>query len=125
MYQRRLTGYSAIGYSIRGTAAGTVKGNRIFDQEDYLPVFAEDVRQTKRSILIVSPYLQTGQVKRFLSWLPQGIKVRVITGNENCFKPEPEQKVKSAIALLEEHGVQVQRALKQHQRCAVLDKQLL
>lgn len=125
MYQRRLTGYSAIGYSIRGAAAGTAEGNRIFNQEDYLPAFAEDVRQAKRSILIVSPYLQTGQVKRFLSWLPQGIKARVITGNENYFKPETEQKVKSAIALLEEHGVQVQRALKQYQRCAVLDKRLL
>lgn len=125
MYQRRLTGYSAIGYSIRGDAAGADEGNRIFNQEDYLPIFAEDVRQAKRSVLIVSPYLQLGQVKRFLSWLPQGIKVQVITGDESCFKPETEQKVKTTITLLEERGVQVQRASKQYQRCAVLDKQLL
>ena len=125
MYQRRLSGYAAIGYSVRGNADRPVEGNRIFSQEDYLPAFAEDIRQAEKSVVVVSPYLQVGQVKRFLSWLPQGIEVQVVTGDESCFKPETERKVRAAASLLEERGVLVRRVPKQYQRFAVIDRQTL
>ncbi len=129
MYQKRLAGYSSIGYNIRAEISNVsddiAKKNRIFTQEDYSATFSYDVKHTRRTMTIVSPYLQMQQVKHFLSWLPQKVKVQVITSDSTHFKPETEEKVKVAIASLEAHNVQVHRVPRQCQRCAIFDEEIL
>lgn len=129
MYQKRLTSYSAIGYGIRGEVTNTsedvVNSNRIFTQEDYLDVFMSDVQHAKKDILLTTPHPQLERVKQFLSQLPHGLKMRLVTADESCFKPETEKKIQIAIKLLEENNIQVTRIPKQCQCCAIFDKQLL
>lgn len=125
MYQRRLNGYAAIGYSIRGDRAAPVGENRIFSQEEYWVAFSADIQATKKEIIVVCPYLHIGQVKAFVRILPQKVKVTVITGEEDNFKPETWQKMSAAIAYLHENGIRVENKPDIYQRFAVIDQELL
>lgn len=71
MYQRRLSGYAGIGYSVRGDKNAPDRENRIFGQEEYWASFADDLQQAKRSVTVLCPYLSLGAVKRFLSRIPK------------------------------------------------------
>lgn len=125
MYQRRLNGYAAIGYSIRGDRAAPVGENRIFSQEEYWVAFSADIQATKKEIIVVCPYLHIGQVKAFVRILPQKVKVTVITGEEDNFKPETWQKMSATIAYLQENGIRVENKPDIYQRFAVIDQELL
>jgi len=67
MYHKRLSGYAAIGYTIRGDRSVPAAENRIFSQEAYWEMFSTDIGNAQRKILITSPYLHIAQVKRFLN----------------------------------------------------------
>lgn len=125
MYQKRLSGYAAIGYTVRGSKADLTEENRIFNLEDYWPVFSEDIRSAKKDILLVSPYLHMGQTKRVLGLLPKTVRVTVITSGESCFKPEAWAKVSKVIQLLEEKGITVKFQQKVYQRYAVIDNRIV
>ena len=76
-------------------------------------------------MLIVSPYLHMGQVKRVLAILSDDIKVTVVTNDETGFKPDAWERIKPVIAHLEQHNVSVELHTKVYQRFAVIDKELL
>ena len=125
MYHKRLSGYAAIGYTVRGSKTAPAGDNRIFTQEDYWPVFAQDIRNCQKEIQIVTPFLHAAQVKRFLGLIPEDVKVTVITGDESCFKPDTWVKVQSAMELLQNNHIQVNCVSKVYQRYVVIDKQLV
>lgn len=125
MYHKRLSGYAAIGYTVRGSKNVPTADNRIFAQEDYWSVFSQDIRNSQKEIHIVTPYLHIAQVKRFLSLIPDGVTATVITGNEESFKPDTWVKIQSAIDLLRQNQVQVISSPKVYQRYAVIDRQLV
>lgn len=125
MYHKRLSGYAAIGYTVRGSKTAPAGDNRIFTQEDYWPVFAQDIRNCQKEIQIVTPYLHTAQVKRFLGLIPEDVKVTVNTANENCFKPDTWLKIQSAIDLLQQNNIHVICSPKVYHRYAVIDRQLV
>ena len=125
MYHKRLSGYAAIGYTVRGSKNVPTADNRIFAQEDYWSVFSQDIRNSQKEIHIVTPYLHIAQVKRFLSLIPDGVTATVITGDEESFKPDTWVKIQSSIDLLRQNQVQVISSPKVYQRYAVIDRQLV
>lgn len=125
MYQKRLSGYAAIGYTVRGSKADLTEENRIFSLEDYWPAFSEDIRSAEKDILLVSPYLHMGQTKRVLGLLPKTVRVTVITSDESYFKPEAWAKVSKVIQSLEEKGITVKCQQKVYQRYACLDRRIV
>ena len=125
MYHKRLSGYAAIGYTVRGSKTAPAGDNRIFTQEDYWPVFAQYIRNSQKEIQIVTPFLHTAQVKRFLGLIPENVKVTVITGDESCFKPDTWVKIQPAMELLQNNHAQVKCAPKVYQRYTVIDQQLV
>lgn len=125
MYQKRLTGYAAIGYTVRGEKANSSAANRIFSQEEYWGTFSEDVRNAQKEIVVVSPYLHMGQVKRFLALIPENVHVTVVTSDESGFKPETWQKICKAVQILEDNSAEIQFQPKVYQRYAVIDKCVL
>lgn len=125
MYHKRLSGYAAIGYTIRGDRTVPAAENRIFSQEEYWDTFSMDIANAQRDILITSPYLHIAQVKRFLKLIPEETHVTVVTGNETSFKPEAWEKVSNAVKLLEDAGAKVILQTKVYQRYAVIDKSTL
>jgi len=123
MYQKRLSGYAAIGYQVRGEKTDAAGGERIFGQDEYWLRFAEDIQSAQRDVLIVSPYLHMGQVKRVLSLLPEKIRATVITNDETLYKSESWEKVHKVISHLEENNIQVICKPQVYQRYAVIDRQ--
>lgn len=125
MYHKRLSGYAAIGYTIRGNRTAPTAENRIFSQEEYWDTFSMDIANAQRDILITSPYLHIAQVKRFLKLIPKDIHLTVVTGDEFSFKPEAWVKMANAVKLLEDFGAVVIQQPKVYQRYAVIDKSTL
>ena len=125
MYHKRLTGYAAIGYMIRGDRSVPAAENRIFSQDEYWDTFSADISNAQKEILVTSPYLHIAQVKRFLKLIPKDIHLTVVTGDESSFKPEAWEKVSNAVKLLEDTGATVIQQPKVYQRYAVTDKQIL
>lgn len=125
MYHKRLSGYAAIGYTVRGDRAAPAAENRIFSQEEYWDTFSMDIANAQRDILITSPYLHIAQVKRFLKLLPKDVHLTVVTGDESSFKPESWEKASNAVKMLEDNGVAVVLWPKVYQRYAVVDKSTL
>ena len=125
MYHKRLSGYAAIGYAVRGDRAAPAADNRIFSQEEYFDAFSVDISNAQKNILITSPYLHVAQVKRFLKLLPQNVHLTVITGGESSLKPEAWEKVSNAVRALEDAGAAVILQPKVYQRYAVIDKNIL
>lgn len=125
MYQKRLTGYAAIGYTVRGEKANSSAANRIFSQEEYWGTFSEDVRNAQKEIVVVSPYLHMGQVKQFLALIPENVHVTVVTSDESGFKPETWQKICKAVQILEDNSAEIQFQPKVYQQYAVIDKCIL
>ena len=125
MYHKRLSGYAAIGYTIRGDRTAPAAENRIFSQEEYWDTFSMDIANAQRDILVTSPYLHIAQVKRFLKLIPKDIHFTVVTGDEFSFKPEAWEKVSNAVKLLGDAGAKVILQPKVYQRYAVIDKSTL
>lgn len=125
MYHKRLSGYAAIGYTIRGDRTAPMAENRIFTQEEYWDTFSMDIANAQKDILITSPYLYIAQVKRFLKLIPEKTHVTVVTGDEPSFNREAWEKVSNAVKLLEDAGARVILQPKVYQRYAVIDKSTL
>ena len=125
MYHKRLSGYAAIGYTVRGDRTGPEAESRIFGQDEYWISFSADIQTAGKEILVTSPYLHIAQVKRFLNLTPEDVRVTVITGDKSCFKPEAWEKTVKAIELLEEKHIKVILRQKVYQRYAVVDKNIL
>ena len=125
MYHKRLSGYAAIGYTIRGDRSVPAAENRIFSQEEYWEKFSADICNVQSEVLITSPYLHIAQVKRFLKLLPKDVHLTVATDDESSFKPEAWEKVSNAVKILEVAGARVILQPKVYQRYAVIDKNIL
>lgn len=125
MYHKRLSGYAAIGYTARGDKTAPESENRIFSQEEYWPVFSEDIRSAQKEVLVTSPYLHTAQVKRFLKLIPKGVRVTVVTGDESSLGAEAWKKAAESLKILEEAGATVLLQPRVYQRYAVFDRTIL
>lgn len=66
-----------------------------------------------------------GQVRRFLSLIPERVRVAVVTRNESSFKPETWQKICEIAQVLEDSGTEIWFCPKGYQRYAVTDKRIL
>lgn len=62
--------------------------NRIFRQEEYWPVFSENICNAQKEIRVASPYLHIAQVKRLLNLIPENIRIIIVTSDQSSFKPE-------------------------------------
>lgn len=125
MYHKRLSGYAAIGYTVRGDRAVPAADDRIFSQEEYWERFSKDISDAEKQILMASPYLHIAPVKRFLKLLPENIHLTVVTSDESGFKPETWEKVAAVVDLLEESNVTVILQPKVYQCYAIIDKHIL
>ena len=57
MYNKRLSGYASIGYKAKGESVVQESVDIIFDKNNFLPVYTNDIVNASREILIVSPFV--------------------------------------------------------------------
>ena len=96
MYNKRLNGYASIGYQAKGENfiedarhTGTAV-DIIFDKNNFLPVYSNDIINAVREILIVSPFVSKKRVTQMLQYLnpatSKKVKITIITRPTLDFK---------------------------------------
>ncbi|MDL2320037.1 DEAD/DEAH box helicase family protein [Alistipes sp. OttesenSCG-928-B03] len=90
MYHKRLKGYAAIGYKALSGSSSPDKVGMIYDADNYASVIANDLVQTRKEIIISSPYIQKKQVDTVLEWLSSalssGVAITIITQPAESYK---------------------------------------
>ena len=127
MYQKRLIGYSSIGYRTRCENELEKSVSRIFDSSNFLEMFITDVSSASREVFIVSPFVSKRTVYRLLPFFDS------ITGNKTILTRPAEDysndinrsRVVSCFKTLEDAGFMLMFKSKIHQKFAVIDKRII
>ena len=80
MYQKRLNGYASMGYKAKGEEAMDAPLDIIFNKDNFLTVFNQDIVAAKKEILVVSPFVRIRRTHRMIQHLKISIgkNIRVI-----------------------------------------------
>ena len=128
MYHKRLKGYADLGYQVKFGAADE-RVSMIYNGRTAMAAFEQDLSDTARSIMIVSPFLQQGRVKRLLPLLrdavARGMKVVVYTVNRPEAEESDRAETTAAVELLKEARVDVVLHGELTQRYAVIDESIV
>lgn len=121
MYRRRLKGYGKIGYRIwSGRPEEAI--SRIFTGQEWREQFRDDLNMARKSIRIVSPYLQKEQIQALLPDLKvaagDGAEVVVYT---RLPEGPSRQAAEACVEVLKREGIQVLVHSRYQQCCAVMD----
>ncbi|MCE5284688.1 MAG: DEAD/DEAH box helicase family protein [Pelosinus sp.] len=129
MYNKRLTGYAAIGYKAKGESTKEDSVDIIFDKSNFLSVFINDIITAVREILIVSPFVTKRRSLAMLKHLEIAIqnKVRVIvvTRPAEDFKEKDIGTVQEVFDLLKSAGVSMVFKSNIHQKFAIVDQKIV
>jgi superfamily II DNA or RNA helicase len=77
MYQKRLSGYAAIGYKVSAAQSQGDSIGIIFDRRNFLRVFDADVMSANREIIIVSPYVTSRRARQMLMALNPALEKKL------------------------------------------------
>ena len=129
MYHKRLNGYATIGYKAKVDSGAPESIDVIFDKSNFLPVYTNDMINTAREILIVSPFVtkrRTLQMMQHLKIaLENKVKVIVITRPTGDFKDKDTSALQGALDLLKVAGVSLVFKSNIHQKYAVIDQRIV
>ena len=129
MYQKRLKGYASMGYKIKGENLSSAPTEIIFDQNNFLPVFRNDILCAKKEILIVSPFLRKRRTAQMIEDLmpavAKKISVKVITRPSTDFTPRNQAPFRNALDLFDSTGIKVIHRSNIHQKFAVMDQKIV
>jgi superfamily II DNA or RNA helicase len=126
MYQKRLKGYSSMGYKAKGEDAPDAPLNIIFHKDNFLPVFLRDIAGASKEIVIVSPFVRKRRCAKMNEHLKIAVenKIRVVavTRPAEDFRAQDRASLESIFGLLESNGIKVALKSNIHQKFAVLDR---
>ncbi|MHB8766305.1 MAG: AAA domain-containing protein [Deferrisomatales bacterium] len=96
-----------------------------FSEGTFYPVFSQDLRQARSSVLIFSPFLTGRGTSRWVEYLREavhrGARVRIVTKPPQEFGGGTEAEVAETVARLSELGVTVDYRAKVHEKLAIID----
>ena len=129
MYQRRLNGYASMGYKAKGEELNDASLDIIFDKDNFLPVFNQDINAAKKEILIVSPFVRKMRTLQMIKHLKVAIerrmRVLVVTRPKEDFKPKDRAMIQRTLDLLADCGANVVFKSNIHQKFAVMDRKIV
>jgi superfamily II DNA or RNA helicase len=129
MYQKRLNGYASMGYKAKGEELDDTPLDIIFDKDNFLPVFNQDINAAKKEILIVSPFvrkMRTLQMTKHLKLaLEKNARILVVTRPKEDFKPKDHAIIQRTLNLLTDCGANVVFKSNIHQKFAVMDQKVV
>ena len=101
----------------------------IYDGKSFYPVFSEDIRNAKKEILIVSPFMRKSRITQILRLMSGAllnqVKIVVMTRPAEDF-PERDQKgVLENTQKLRDYGVEVRHKSGFHQKFTVIDGKIV
>jgi superfamily II DNA or RNA helicase len=129
MYQKRLNGYASMGYKAKSEELNDTPLDIIFDKDNFLPVFNQDINAAKKEILIVSPFvrkMRTLQMTKHLKVvLEKKARVLIVTRPKEDFKPKDHATIQRTLNLLTDCGASVVFKSNIHQKFAVMDQKVV
>ncbi len=129
MYCKRQSGYASMGYKIKGDAVDSEAVDIIYNRENFLPVFSNDMLSAKKEILIVSPYVKKRRVMQMAQHIDaafrNSVRVIVITRPIADFKEKEQSAIAAALDILKDMGIKVIFKSNIHQKFAIMDQKIL
>jgi len=129
MYQKRLTGYSSMGYKAKGEDIMSSPLDIIFNKDNFSPVFSHDIVGAKKEILIVSPFVRKRRTLQMVQHLKIALdkKIRVIavTRSIDDFKAKDRIALQEMIDLLKGNEISVVFKSNIHQKFAIIDQKIV
>ena len=129
MYQKRLNGYASMGYKAKGEEAMDAPLDIIFNKDNFLTVFNQDIVAAKKEILVVSPFVRIRRTHRMIQHLKisigKNIRVIVVTRPKEDFPPKDHAAMQRTLDLLTDSGVSVVFKSNIHQKFAVMDQKVV
>ncbi|MCF8044350.1 MAG: hypothetical protein K9J83_00715 [Desulfarculaceae bacterium] len=129
MYQKRLNGNASMGYKAKGEVNMDEPLDIIFDKDNFLPVFNQDIVAAKKEIVIVSPFVRKRRTQQMLRQLEvpaeKNCRIVVITRPEEDFKSKDQPALQRVLDLLGNNGVSVVFMSNIHQKFAVIDQKIV
>ena len=129
MYQRRLNGYAAMGYKIKGDDISSAPIDIIYNRDSFLPVFINDIAAAKKEILIVSPYVRKRRTMQMTKPLRTAasnmIHVVVVTRPVEEYKPVDQDALNEILGLFKKNEVHVVLRSNIHQKFAIMDQKVV
>jgi phosphatidylserine/phosphatidylglycerophosphate/cardiolipin synthase-like enzyme len=127
MYNKRLSGYASIGYKAKAGSFADESVDIIFDNNNFLPVYNNDLVNAAREIVIVSPFVTKRRSLQMLQLmsvtLDRKVKVTIITRPANDFKDKPA--LEDVLGLLKAAGINLVCKSNIHQKFAVIDQRIV
>ena len=127
MYHKRLSGYAQIGYKTLSDQNQPDKISMIYDVNSFVPVMKNDFTESRKEILIVSPFLRKKRIDAILEWLKEplkmGVSITVVTRPAESYK-ESEQ-IRECIEYLQQLSVTVVQKPSIHQKYIIIDNRLV
>lgn len=129
MYQKRLNGYASMGYKAKGEEAMDTPLDIIYDKNNFLPVFNQDIVTSKKEIIIVSPFVRKRRTHQMVQNLKistsNNLRVIVVTRPKEDFKSKDHATIQRTLDLLTDHGVRVIFKSNIHQKFAIMDQKIV
>ena len=128
MYNKRLAGYSTIGYKAKGENIPAESTDIIFDKSNFLAVYSNDIVNASREVLIVSPFITKRRTLQMMQNLKialnNGVKVVVVTRPSEDFKEKDLASWQTTIDLIKSSGIAIVFKSNIHQKFAVVDQKV-
>ena len=129
MYQKRLNGYASMGYKAKCETNMDAPLDIIFNKDNFLPVFNQDIVAAKKEVVIVSPFIRKSRTQQMLQHLQistgRNIRVIVVTRPKEDFKPKDHAALQRVCDLLTNNGVSVVFISNIHQKFVVMDQKIV
>lgn len=77
MYHKRIRGYAELGYSMNGSTQAET--SFLYDSSNFYQKYFDDISSAVKEILISSPTVKIGYLKRLLLQLPENVRLTIIT----------------------------------------------
>ena len=106
-----------------------ILSSRLYDQNTFYQAFERDLKNSRRSVLIESPFITTKRINRLMPILRslsrKGIRIVVNTRSPLEHGPEHVIQVSKAITTMHSIGVRILYTGKLHRKLAIIDNQIL
>jgi superfamily II DNA or RNA helicase len=129
MYQRRLNGYASMGYKAKGEEIMDAPLDIIFNKDNFIPVFNQDIVAAKKEILIVSPFVRQRRTHQMIQHLKtaigEHILITVVTRPKEDFPKKNHSALQKALDLLTRSGINIIYKSNIHQKFAIMDQKIV
>jgi len=129
MYQKRVSGYSGMGYKALSESNSPEKISAIFDSRSFLPVFERDIQSAKHEIAICSPFLRKARTMQMIRMLSSaqinGVRITIITRSVDSYKLTDQPSMIALMQTLSDSGIRIIQKPNIHQKFAIIDQNII